>query len=208
MKLIEGIKQLQGTPSIIPGTHRFDFPEFLVEMGYKVGAEIGVHKGEYTERFCKAGLSMYAVDPWMAFWGQGRTQAKQDVQDGYYQEAYDRLSPYINCTFIRKTSMDALSDFKDNGIDFVYIDGDHAFEHIANDIVAWSKKVRSGGIISGHDYFNTNPEARNVLCQVKSVVNAYTEAFGINPWWLFGELDPEKEPNRKERFYSWMWIKR
>jgi len=126
----------------------------------------------------------------------------------HYQEAYDRLSVYDNCAFIRKTSMDAISDFKDNSLDFVYIDGDHAFQHIANDIVAWNKKVRSGGIVSGHDYFNTNPKANNVLCQVKSVVNAYTEAFGINPWWLFGELDPTKEPNRKERFLSWMWIKR
>ncbi len=48
--------------------------------------------------------------------------------------------------------MDALEDFEDNSLDFVYIDGDHNFKHISEDIYEWTKKVRSGGIVSGHDY--------------------------------------------------------
>ena len=207
MKIIDGVKTLVGTPAIIPDTNRNDLPAFFVEMGYKTGAEIGVHKGKYTVFFCEAGLNMFAVDPWMGFIGQGQDQTKQEVQDGYYQQAFSRLSRY-NCKIVRKTSMDALADFEDGSLDFVYIDGDHSFQHIANDIVYWSKKVRRGGTVSGHDYFNTWSGAKNVLCQVGVIVDAYTKAFDINPWWLVGEVDPEKELNRKERFYSWMWIKK
>ena len=206
MKLIDGIQQLKGKPARILDCSRKEFPEFLVEMGYKVGVEVGVYKGEFTERLCKAGLKMFAVDPWMAFEGQGRDSKRQERQDFLFAHAKRVLASY-DCTFIRKTSMDALSNFKDRSLDFVYIDGDHSFRHIAADIVEWEKKVRTGGIVSGHDYFNSWPKSRNSVCQVGVIVDAYTKVFEIENWWVFGELDPIKEPNAKERFLSWMWVK-
>lgn len=205
MKIIDAVKIKQGKFEI-PDCTRNDFPEFLVEYGCKVGAEIGVYKGEFTEKLCKAGLKMYAVDPWMAFLGQGETQNRQKRQDHLYAHAGRVLAPY-DCKLVRKTSMEAVKDFKDGSLDFVYIDGDHSFKEIAADIYEWEKKVRRGGIVSGHDYFNTIPEARNVLCQVEAIVDAYIKAFKIENWWILGELDPIKEPNRKERFLTWFWIK-
>jgi len=182
---------------------RNELPEVLLKRGLDVGAEIGVFKGEYTERFCKAGLNIYAIDPWMPFWGQGRTQNKQEVQDGYFFEAIERLKPYSDsCTIIRKTSMDALADFKDESLGFVYIDGDHSFKHIAADIVEWEKKVKKGGIVAGHDYFNTAPHANNVLCHVKSVVDAYVDCFD-KELYIYGDEHGEG----KERKKSWLFVK-
>lgn len=206
MKLIEGIKT-KGRPFRIPDSSRADFPEFLVEMGYKIGAEIGVYKAEFTEKLCKAGLKVYAIDPWKSFEGAGRHQNRQERQDFLYSHAQRVLKPYPDCTIIRKTSMDALKDIKDGSLDFIFIDGDHSFRYIAEDVFEWPRKVRKGGIVSGHDFFDTPPHARNLVCQVKSVINAYTWAFGIENWYLFGHTNPEDEPNRKERFLSWMWIK-
>jgi len=173
---------------------RLGLPQFFKEQGYQVGAEIGVLKGEFTEKLCQAGLKVYAIDPWMPFDGQGRTQRFQNTQDGYYNEAIKRLSPY-NCIIVRKTSMDALVDISDKSLDFVYIDGNHNFRHIAEDIFEWTKKVRLGGVVSGHDYFNTISSARNIVCNVKTVVGAYTKVFDIKnlqilagdkyPSWLF-----------------------
>jgi hypothetical protein len=205
MKIMDGFKQLTGAPARIPDCSRKEFPEFLVEMGYKAGAEIGVYKGEYTERLCKVGLKIFAIDPWAEVQGQGDGN-RQARQDFLYGHACRTLAPY-DCVIIRKTSMDALQDFPDESLDFVYIDGDHSFRYIAEDICEWSKKVRVGGIVSGHDYFNTIPEARKLICQVRSVVDAYTKVFGITNWHVFGQIDPEEEPDRKERFLSWMWIK-
>jgi len=205
MKIMDGILQLTGAPARIPDCSRKEFPDFLVEMGYKVGAEIGIYKGEYTERLCKAGLKMFAIDPWIEVEGQGGSNRKAR-QDFLYGHACRTLAPY-DCTVIRKTSMDALQVFPDESLDFVYIDGDHSFRYIAEDICEWTKKVRIGGIVSGHDYFNTIASARKLICQVKSVVDAYTKVLGITNWYVFGQVDPEDEPDRKERFLSWMWVK-
>lgn len=207
MKLIEGIKQ-KGAPFLIPECSRDELPEFFKEMGYKVGAEIGVYKGAFTEKFCKAGLKMYAIDPWIGFSGQGRSQKLQDRQDFLYGHTQRTLAPYPNCTIIRKTSMDAVTDFKDGSLDFVYIDGNHNFRYIAEDIYEWASKVKRGGVIAGHDYFCTNPEARNIVCHVGAVVDAYTKAFGIDNWFIFGRSKPLEKETKDNKFLSWMIIKK
>lgn len=175
--------------------YRDELPKYFNDQGFKVGAEIGAWKGEFSAKFCKEGLFMFVIDPWMPFEGQGRTQKLQEVQDGYLEEAKRNLSPYSNYKIIRKTSMDALVDIPDKSLDFVYIDGDHNFRHTAEDIFEWSKKVRRGGIVAGHDYWNTPPFARNIVCQVKAVVDAYVKLFEIKdlqilkgdkyPSWLY-----------------------
>lgn len=176
---------------------RDELPEYFKSLGYKVGAEIGVFKGEFAEKFCKAGLKMYAVDPWMGFKGQGKHQRSQEVMDGYYEYAKKVLSPYTNCALIRKTSMDALNDFEDGSLDFVYIDGDHNFRRVAEDVYEWSKKVRVGGVVAGHDYYNTAYFAQNMICNVKAVVDAYIGLFEIkNLQILTGDLTP-----------TWLWQK-
>ena len=93
--------------------------------------------------------------------------------------------------------MDALGDIPDGSLDFVYIDGDHNFRHVAEDIFEWSKMVRSGGVVSGHDYWNTPPFARNTICQVKAVVDAYVKLFEIDLQVIKGD-----------KFPSWLWIKK
>jgi len=206
MKLIEAIKQ-NGNPFIIPDCGRDSLPEFFKEMGYKVGAEIGVLTGDFTEKFCRAGLKMYAIDPWMGFSGQGRHQNEQSVQDGYYEQAKKVLIPFKNCTIIRKTSMEALADFKNESLDFCYIDGDHDFRHTAEDIYEWTKKVKLGGVVSGHDYFNTAPFARNIVCNVKAIVDAYINLFEIENFYLIGGSKTAKHGD-PDKYHSWFFIKK
>lgn len=204
MKFIDAIKE-KGNPFVIPDCGRDGLPKFFKEMGYKIGAEIGVYRGEFTEKFCKSGFEMYAIDPWLGFSGQGRTQQVQYTQDSYYEQAKKVLIPFNNCHIIRKTSMDALEDFKDESLDFVYIDGDHNFRHASEDIYEWSKKVRKGGIVSGHDYFNTPSFARNVVCNVGIVLDAYVKAFDIDNWYIY-KPDNAIDPN--DRYYSWFFLKK
>ena len=204
MKLKEALNEI-GRPFVIEDCSRDNLPEFFKEMGYKIGAEIGPYHGEFTAKFCEAGLKMYAIDPWIAYLGAGRSENKQDKQDTNYDIAKRNLGKYDNCEIIRSYSMDALSKFENNSLDFVYIDGDHRFRYIAEDITEWTNKVKKGGVVSGHDYFNTDPWANNVLCQVKSVVDAYIDAYRIEKFYIFGKLEETKQKN--DRFYSWMFIK-
>lgn len=200
MKLLDGIK-IEGSGRIeIPDCGRDDLPEFFREMGFKVGAEIGVEKGELTEALCRSGLKMYAIDPWLAY-EDLKVVVSQQTHDTFYEEAKKRLAPY-DCTIIRKTSMEAVKDFEDGSLDFVYIDANHSFKYIAEDICEWSKKVKKGGVISGHDYGESKP-FKPLFYDVKFVVHAYAEAMKLNKWFVLGK----RFEGKRDKHRSWFLIK-
>ena len=53
---------------------------------------------------------------------------------------------------IKQKSKDAIIKFQDSDIDLVYIDGDHRYEAVKQDIMMWKSKIKFNGYISGHDY--------------------------------------------------------
>lgn len=191
----------------IPDTKRRQLSTFFKEMGFKVGVEVGVYRGQFTRYLLKEGAKVYAVDPWLEYPDYGDPKVHfQDRQNEIYESARKRLSGYDNCVLVRKTSMEAVKDFKDNSLDFVYIDGHHGFKYVTEDIYEWSKKVKSGGIISGHDYAlgRHKPNTPYVL-QVKFVIDAYTKAFKIPKWYVLGRHENYEGENR-DQYRSWFWI--
>lgn len=207
-KILEGLK-LKGSPVEIPDCSRDDLPQFFVDMGYKVGAEIGTAKGEFTVKFARVGLTMYAIDPWMSYpdYDGSPQPTRTDFFNTEFRLAKKTLAPYPNCTIIRKTSMQALADFKDNSLDFVYIDGNHQLKYVVEDLVEWSKKVRQGGIVSGHDYIYTNPRTQTGICHVIYALDAYIRAYKITNWYLLGRYE-RREDEKRDRFRSWMFLKK
>src|SRR3990167_11418237 len=121
--ILEGLS-LRGRPAEIPDCSRDDLPQFFVDRGYKVGAEIGVYKGEYTKRFLDEGLKMYGIDPWRAYNNYNEYQSLdpeseyrniglrkslskfQTRQDFLYGHTERLLKNHIDsglCTLVRKT---------------------------------------------------------------------------------------------------------
>lgn len=203
MKLIDGLK-LKGKPAQIPDCSRDDLPQFFIDMGFKVGAEIGVDRGEFSETIAKSGLKLYSIDPWFSYEDYEHTRGQAEL-DQLYEKTRRRLAPYPNCTIVRKSSMEAAKDFADRSLDFVYIDGNHQFKYVAEDICEWSKKVKVGGVICGHDYIYTNPRTQAGICHVIYVLNAYTKAYHIGDWYLLGRKD-RLEGETRDRFRSWLFI--
>lgn len=162
--------------------------ELFAELGYRRGAEIGVRTGEYSEVLCKANpdLELLCIDPWTPY-----RLRSQEEQTANYIETQRRLEPY-KVTLIPRTSMDALAGVPEESLDFVYIDGLHEFEPVMLDIIHWSKRVRRGGIVAGHDYMWTYKAG------VVAAVDAYTRGMGIQSWYLTSR---DREP-------SWLWVKR
>lgn len=202
MDLIKAIETYKGNPVEIPDVDRTQLPKLYKHLGYKVGAEIGVYKGAFTKLFAEEGFKIYAIDPWMAFSGQGRTLNRKDRQNFLFEHTSRLLKPYSNALIIRQTSMDALQYFDDGSLDFVYIDGDHDFRHIAEDIFEWSKKVRKGGMVSGHDYFSTHPKARNTIVHVAPIIDSYTKLFKVENVWTLG-----RDFHKNNKAMSWLFIK-
>ena len=177
-------------------------PKLLKELDFKVGAEIGVQRGLWTATLFKyiPDLKMYCIDGWTAY-STYEDIKEQKLCDGYYEEA-KKITEGHDCKLIKKLSMDAVGDFEDESLDFVYLDGNHAFEYITNDIAEWSKKVRKGGLVIGHDYWQSKARERwygrrTVCSHVEDVVKAWTHSYRVHPWFiLYG--NPSK---------SWMWVK-
>ena len=172
---------------------RNDLAKLFAELKFKSGAEIGVCSGEFSEVMLRANpeCRLLLVDPWIAYespWGYQVTQARADDR---LRRAQERLRPYPNVEFIRKTSMEAVKDVPEGTLDYVFIDGLHDFDSAMMDLICWSKKVRPGGIVSGHDY------VKMFGCQVPEAVNAYTRAHQINDWYA-----------TRERDAAWFWVQR
>lgn len=205
MKLIEAIKE-HGHPFTVPDCSRNELPDFFKEMCYNIGVEVGVWEGEFTERFCKVGLKMYGIDPWM-------TVGREQQQNNRYGRVMVRLAPY-DCKIIRKTSMEGVKDFADESLDFVYIDGVHKYKNVYEDIVEWAKKVKKGGAISGHDYLCTDPATKGVPIkyqlhlQVQAAVDRYIEENGIEDFYIFGRTKPLEEEVKNDTLLSWLFFRK
>lgn len=202
MKLIDALKH-SGRPFEIPDASRDDLPQFFQEMGFKVGAEIGVKEGEFSEIICRADLKLYGIDPYLKYDDYVEPETQQSLNQAM-DKAAARLKDY-DFTAINKTSMGALSDFQGESLDFVYIDGNHSFMFVAEDIFEWSKKVKKGGVIAGHDFVYLGSRDRHQV-HTKYVVQAYTKAFGIDKWYVIGRKEKVKGEKR-DPYRSWFWIK-
>jgi len=183
--------------------NRSQWGKLFNELGFTSGAEIGVYGGEYSENLCRdnPGVKHYGIDPWLAY----PEYVSHRIQQGLCsaeEEARERLKKY-NCELIKEFSMDAVKRFKDNSLDYVYIDGNHDFQNATNDIVEWEKKVRPGGIVAGHDY---DKHAFRSRCHVKQVVKAYTEAIGVYPWFITSKECRTKDTHGNS-CTSWFWVK-
>jgi hypothetical protein len=162
--------------------------ELFKDFDYKIGAEIGVRKGEnaYSILDKNPQIKLILVDPWKPF-----HRTSQRRQNQYYRYTIANLNPFKDRIYIKKMdSMEASTEVDDNSLDFVYIDGMHEFEYVIEDLIEWNKKVRIGGMISGHDYYHEYQQG------VVQAVDAFTYAHGITQWYITTEEHP-----------SYFWIK-
>lgn len=195
----------------IPNMGRNDLAKLFAELDFNTGAEIGVALGHYSEVLCKANpnLHLYGIDPWKftAYDPEIEPHAAGNVDsqieyDRMLWKAVDRLAKY-NVTLIRKESMAALDKFEDGSLDFVYIDANHDFMHVTQDIHCWKRKVRISGIVAGHDYAYFSYKKFN---HVKRVVEVYTRCYRMIPYFIAG-TDEVRPGETRDRFRSWFWIR-
>jgi predicted O-methyltransferase YrrM len=78
----------------------------------------------------------------------------QVVRENKFYETFlkniDPIKEYINP--IKLSSLEAAKLYDDNSLDFIFIDASHIYENVKNDIEAWYPKLKSGGVLAGHDY--------------------------------------------------------
>jgi hypothetical protein len=188
-------------PVVIKGAIRADLPALFHSRGYTKGAEIGVYRGEYSETLCQGipGLELLCVDPWMPYINERTGKKTFFSAKPAYDIAKERLATF-NCHLMRKTSAEAAKEIPDKSLDFVYIDANHWFEYVVMDMMLWTPKIRSGGILAGHDYTERLEEDNCVYVAVKG----WAYSHNIVPWYVLGRPKTRRsEP--KDPIRSWMW---
>ncbi len=117
--------------------------------------EIGCYAGESTALFITRVAHVTCIDPWKDYLEYNNADEPivmrhmEDVErmfDALVAAAPDRI------TKIKAPSIEAASQFADGSLDLVYIDGNHGYLDVLEDIAAWLPKVKPGGLLAGHDY--------------------------------------------------------
>jgi hypothetical protein len=197
----------KGIDVSIPGFGRHELATLLNELGFKSIVEVGVCDGVYSEFLCKTNpdAKIYGVDPFVRYEGY-RDYVQENTVEMYHEKAKKLMAPYPNYTLIEKFSMDAVKDFEDNSLDFVYIDANHEDPWVSEDIQGWYKKVRSGGILSGHDYVMLDPNNHaKARVDVREAVLRFTRGLGLKKW--FVTTVDDREIRRRDRRRSWIIVK-
>jgi predicted O-methyltransferase YrrM len=147
-----------------------------------MGAEIGVYKGGHAYSLINnlKFEKLYLIDLWEPYSQRGRTVKKVA---SYYLKVLEKFRFNPEIEIIKGASAEIVEKFKDNSLDFVYIDGCHDKEMVALDIKVWTSKVKHNGIVAGHDYSFSWPG-------VKEAVDEYVKEnyldlnYKHNDWWF------------------------
>ena len=135
-----------------------DLLEVLKATDPKSVLEVGCYRGVSTEMWLLHCARVVAVDPWL------------DVL--VRREFLARCGHYPHLEMIEGLSPWALSKFEGQQFDLCYIDGDHSYEAVVQDIQACKLMVKPGAFLGGHDYGGDCP----------GVARAVDEILGKPPW--------------------------
>lgn len=95
------------------------------------------------------------VDPWTSYTEDCSTfdLHRQALELKEAELLFDDMSKeYTNVIKNKISSIEYSKTVQDESIDMVYIDGNHQYSSIVEDLENWSKKVRTGSYVAGHDY--------------------------------------------------------
>lgn len=128
-----------------------------------VFVEVGTWTGDFTDCLLKNCdfKKIYCVDPYKHFTDDSYPDAMNNLSQDQFEELFEktkqRLSMYgSRVEFIRLPSTEASKIFEDNSIDFVYIDGNHDYKFVNQDIQSWFPKVKVNGYLCGDDVYSLN----------------------------------------------------
>ena len=130
------------------------------------GLEMGVKEGINAENILREIPTLehlYLVDRWKAYNEKEAIPlemkvgyCKQEFFDIWKKSTYEKFQNNSSITILEMDSFGAANFFKTTNIklDFVYIDGSHAYESVMRDCIIWLPIVKIDGILGGHDFNN------------------------------------------------------
>lgn len=172
----------------IPGDTMFDFQEFYKIMALSIpsggrACEVGVADGksaiflaEHCNLSIRRDFTLFVVDN-LAY---GGTEQLKTILTNIYNSG---LQNNFDTRGLGISSLDASCKFPDQYFDFIFLDSSHEYEMTKVEILLWWRKLKMGGILSGHDALGIEGVGRAML---EMIPNARIEATpkGHGVWWI------------------------
>lgn len=143
--------------------------KWVKEYGWKEGLELGVYEGKtflYLLEHCPK-LIMHGVDSWESDLSKcgtedfgGCAHIAKDMKEVYrkLKNSAQALGPDRFCLHQYKTQ-EATFLFRDESLDFIFIDASHLYEDVKQDIITYIPKLKPSGMLIGHDIWMGGVEA-------------------------------------------------
>ena len=163
-------------------------------------AEIGVRGGTNAYSILKyVNLTkLYLIDPYKEYqsfngkWYNNKYLTKAE------KRARRRLKKFEDkIVWIKETSDIAIEkDLIPEGIDFIYIDGNHTHPYISKDLRNYYTKLKTGGILAGHD--SNLPEVNRAIKEFanKNKLQLYIQ---LKDWWIIKKETSEKSASASSK---------
>ena len=147
----------------ISSKQKFKRDHLIVQIkNQSIVAEIGVWKGDFSKKIlenCNP-KKLILVDPWVynerirgcAPQVEGIEPLNQSFFDDAYNETKIKFIDNPNVNIIKSDSKEASSKFENNYFDYIYIDAEHTYDAVKQDLHLWYPKLKKNGFIFGDDY--------------------------------------------------------
>lgn len=138
----------------------------IVEVGCWKGKSIAYLAVEAINS--RKNINIYAVDTWLGSNISEHNSDKSIQQNTLYELFLSNIDPVFHVIIpIRMASVEASKQFEDLSLDAIFIDANHEYKFVKEDIEAWYPKLKHGGIMCGHDYdggpFSGHPGVRDAV---------------------------------------------
>ena len=188
------------------------------------GVEVGTFKGDFAKTILSSwGGTLYMIDPWRGLgseYDDTSNMVKEEHADSYHNTMNSIKGFEHRAFMLRGLSNELIDLFQDESLDFVYIDGNHAYDFVIEDIKLWYPKVKKGGLVMGHDYILFGGTKEGWYLDPNFAENgkdkfiwsvdgsAYTGKFGVNPAVdEFCKQHGYQINHSDEWFSSWYFVK-
>ena len=126
-------------------------------------AEIGCDSGNFSNFLLEMNETsiLYSIDPYLKY-----DEYVDSINDVTGDNLYNKTNNFLTNKFrnrfnlIRKMSNQSINDVPNN-LDFIYIDGNHKYSYVYEDLCLWYEKLNPDGIIIGDDAVDTDETKRD-----------------------------------------------
>lgn len=178
--------------NVINGLTRYDLLRSLPFGG--VIAEIGVAKGAFAReilRTCRPAV-LHLIDTWAPVLDAPNAHldphnVPDEDAERRYRDVVQRFASEPSVLIHRGPSRHILPMLRAGSLDWAYIDADHRYEAVRDDLTLCLRAVKSDGLIAGHDY----TDSAYAQALGFGVTRAVSEFLHTHGWQLVALTDEE-----------------